>query len=185
MASAKQTGNGKWRARWRDDQGRTQGKSGFRLKSEALRFGNDQERTVALGTYIDQAAGKLTLATYAEGWMASRHLAAFPPGPEGLVLTYHDGRPVKRNRFGAMWRQTEGRADLDFRYHDLRHHFASALIAGGCSVKSVQKALGHASAKVTMDTYAHLWPDSDDLTRAAVQAALGKSVSVPVSTTVT
>jgi len=50
-------------------------------------------------------------------------------------------------------------------------------------VKSVQKALGHASAKVTMDTYAHLWPDSDDLTRAAVQAALGKSVSVPVSTT--
>jgi integrase len=81
-----------------------------------------------------------------------------------------------------MWRQTRGRAGLDFRYHDLRHHFASALIAGGCSVKVVQKALGHASAKVTLDTYAHLWPDSDDLTRAAVQAAwcaLGVSSAPP------
>jgi len=45
----------------------------------------------------------------------SDHLAAFPPGPEGIVLTYHDGRPIKRNRFGAMWRQTEHRAGLDFR----------------------------------------------------------------------
>ncbi len=64
------------------------------------------------------------------------------------------------------------RGGLDFRYHDLRHHFASALIAGGCSVKVVQKALGHSSATVTVDTYSHFWPDSDDLTRAAVQAAL-------------
>ena len=61
----------------------------------------------------------------------SGHLAVFPPGPDGLVVTYVDGRPVRRNRFGAMWRQTEARAGLDFRYHDLRHHFASALIAGG------------------------------------------------------
>jgi len=112
----------------------------------------------------------------------SDHLAAFPPGPDGLVVTYVDGRPVRRNRFGAMWRQTEARAGLDFRYHDLRHHFASALIAGGCSVKVVQKALGHASAKVTLDVYGHLWPNSDDLTRAAVQAAwcaLGVSSAPP------
>ncbi len=34
------------------------------------------------------------------------HLAAFRPGPDGLVVTYIDGRPVRRNRAGAMWRQT-------------------------------------------------------------------------------
>ena len=28
----------------------------------------------------------------------------------------------------------------------------------------------HASAKTTLDTYGHLWPDSDDSTRAAVAA---------------
>jgi integrase len=109
----------------------------------------------------------------------SAHLAAFPPGPDGLVVTYIDGRPVKRNRFGAMWRQSVARAQLErpYRFHDLRHHFASLLIAGGCSVKVVQKALGHSSAKQTLDVYAHLWPDSDDLTRQAVEAALGAAVS--------
>jgi len=103
---------------------------------------------------------------------------AFPVGPDGLVITYIDGPPVRRNRFGAMWRQSCARAGLEHRYHDLRHHFASALIAGGCSVKVVQKTLGHASAKVTLDTYGHMWPDSEDLTRRAIDAALG-SASAP------
>lgn len=36
----------------------------------------------------------------------------------------------------------------------------------------MQKHLGHASAKVTLDVYAHLWPDDEDRTRAALEAAL-------------
>lgn len=35
-----------------------------------------------------------------------------------------------------------------------------------------REALGHASARETLDTYGHLWPDSDDLTRQAVGSAL-------------
>lgn len=111
----------------------------------------------------------------------AEHARNFPVGPEGLFVTYGDGRPVRRNRFGAMWRQTVARAELSqaFRYHDLRHHFASALIAGGCSVKVVQKALGHASARETLDTYGHLWPDSEDLTRRAIDLALGAPAASP------
>jgi len=60
----------------------------------------------------------------------------------------------------------------DFRYHDLRHYFASLLIASGGDVKVVQARLRHASAKTTLDTYGHLWPDSDDSTRAAVEAVM-------------
>ena len=52
----------------------------------------------------------------------------------------------------------------NFRYHDLRHYLASLLIAGGCDVKVVQARVRHASAKRTLDTYGHLWPDSDDST---------------------
>jgi integrase len=44
-----------------------------------------------------------------------------------------------------------------FRYHDLRHYLASMLIASGADVKVVQARLRHASAKTTLDTYAHLW----------------------------
>lgn len=46
-----------------------------------------------------------------------------------------------------------------FRFHDLRHYFASLLIASGADVKTVQARLRHASAKTTLGTYGHLWPD--------------------------
>jgi integrase len=59
-----------------------------------------------------------------------------------------------------------------FRFHDLRHYFASLLIASGADVKVVQARLRHASAKTTLDTYGHLWPDSDESTRAAVETVL-------------
>jgi integrase len=59
-----------------------------------------------------------------------------------------------------------------FRYHDLRHYFASLLIASGADVKEVQARLRHASAKTTLDTYGHLWPDRDESTRAAIDAVL-------------
>lgn len=60
----------------------------------------------------------------------------------------------------------------DFRFHDLRHYLASMLIASGADVKVVQARLRHASAKTTLDTYAHLWPDSDESTRSAIDAVM-------------
>ena len=59
-----------------------------------------------------------------------------------------------------------------FRYHDLRHYFASLLIASGADPKTVQARLRHASAKTTLDTYGHIWPDRDESTRAAVDAVI-------------
>ncbi|GII55409.1 hypothetical protein Pth03_37980 [Planotetraspora thailandica] len=48
----------------------------------------------------------------------------------------------------------------------------SLLIASGADVKVVQARLRHASAKTTLDTYGHLWPDSDESTRAAIDAVI-------------
>ena len=59
-----------------------------------------------------------------------------------------------------------------FRFHDLRHYLASLLIASGADVKVVQARLRHASATTTLNTYAHLWPDADESTRAAVGVVL-------------
>jgi len=55
-------------------------------------------------------------------------------------------------------------------FHQLRHFYASVLIQHGESVKVVQERLGHHRAELTLDTYAHLWPESDESTRAAVDA---------------
>ncbi len=60
----------------------------------------------------------------------------------------------------------------DFRFHDLRHYFASLLIASGLDVKTVQHRLRHGSATTTLNTYSHLWPNRDEQTRAAVGAVL-------------
>lgn len=46
------------------------------------------------------------------------------------------------------------------------------MIRHGESVKVVQERLGHATAAETLDTYSHLWPDSEDRTRSAVVEAL-------------
>jgi integrase len=59
-----------------------------------------------------------------------------------------------------------------FRFHDLRHYLASLLIAAGADVKVVQMRLRHASATTTLNTYAHMWPDADESTRAAVDKVL-------------
>lgn len=63
--------------------------------------------------------------------------------------------------------------------HDLRRYYASLLIRHDESVKVVQARLGHASAQETLDTYSHLWPDSDDVTRQAVDKVLGSFVASP------
>ena len=59
----------------------------------------------------------------------------------------------------------------DFRSHDLTLYLAGMLIASGADVKVVQARLRHAS-KTTLDTYAHLWPDSDESTRSAIDAVM-------------
>ena len=102
------------------------------------------------------------------------HLATFPVGPDGLIFTNEIGKPLRRSAFGAMWRRATIAAGAEgVVFHSLRHYYASLLIRHGESVKTVQDRLGHASAVETLDTYSHLWPDSDDRTREAVDLVLG------------
>ena len=105
------------------------------------------------------------------------HLAAFPAGDgDALVFTAPDGLGIRRNRFSeGVWVPAVERAGLPkgTGFHALRHYYASLLIRHGESVKVVQARLGHASASETLDTYSHLWPDSEDRTRLAVDSVLG------------
>jgi integrase len=106
-------------------------------------------------------------------------LAAFPAGSDGFVFTTETGKPIRRTAFSAqVWRPAARAAALppSETFHGLRHHYASLLIRHGESVKTVQARLGHASASETLDTYSHLWPDSDDRTREAVDEAWRNAV---------
>lgn len=103
------------------------------------------------------------------------HIARYGVAEDGLLFTLQ-GEPITRSRFGHAFAAARDAATLTAAtgtgVHALRHYYASLLIRHGESVKVVQARLGHRSATETLDTYSHLWPDSDDLTRAAVDDVL-------------
>jgi integrase len=107
------------------------------------------------------------------------HLALFPSGADGLIFTTPAGTAIPRSRVSDFWRPAvaEVGAPAGTGFHALRHFYASLLIRHGESVKTVQSRLGHASASETLDTYSHLWPDSEDRTRSAVDEVLGSVAS--------
>ena len=100
------------------------------------------------------------------------HLARYRPSRYGLVFTSRTGNPLRRNTLGSIRARPVAGLPEWATLHDLRHVYASLLIAKGCSVKAVQRRLGHQSAMETLDTYGHLWPDSDDETGNAVDLVL-------------
>lgn len=55
--------------------------------------------------------------------------------------------------------------------HDLRHTAASLAVSAGANVKAVQRMLGHASAAMTLDTYADLFDDDLDAVAVALDRA--------------
>ncbi len=107
----------------------------------------------------------------------SAHVARF--SADGYVLVNEWGDQLSpRTLQRAMRSARETVLDLppNVRFHDLRHYLASMLIASGADVKVVQARLRHASAKTTLDTYAHLWPDSDESTRMAIDAVMQERI---------
>jgi len=107
--------------------------------------------------------------------LALRLSAQVRDWPGQALLTGRDGAQLSTWALERAMRTARAKVEglpKGFRYHDLRHYFASLLIASGCDVKTVQARLRHASAKTTLDTYGHLWPDRDESTRAAADAVI-------------
>ena len=78
----------------------------------------------------------------------------------GLVFCGTDGEPIDPDNFAHRdWAGVLRRAGLRrIRFHDLRHTYASLLIAQGAHPKYIQAQLGHASIQTTLDRYGHLTP---------------------------
>ncbi len=68
--------------------------------------------------------------------------------------------PADKHILEFVKAQADFKAPL-FSPHMLRHVYASLQIEQGVKPKQLQKMIGHATLKMTLDTYGHLWPDED------------------------
>ncbi|WP_254678835.1 tyrosine-type recombinase/integrase [Arthrobacter sp. 24S4-2] len=124
-----------------------------------------KKRSVPFPAFLADALADPALADQ----MAGKH-------PDDLLFPGADGKYMKR---GGTSQTSRGwfvyplrRAGLErMTVHDLRHTAASLAISAGANVKSVQAMLGHASATMTLDTYADLFPDDLDAVAVALDAA--------------
>ncbi len=91
------------------------------------------------------------------------HLAC-PNGELGLVFPNSEGLHLDANNMlKRRFKPALRRAGIEeIRFHDLRHTYASLLLANGAPMKYVQSQLGHASITMTMDLYTHLLPEVND-----------------------
>ena len=92
----------------------------------------------------------------------------------GLVFTTGKGTPfhpdsLTKRSFEPLMK----RAGLpQIRFHDLRHTFATILLAKGTHPKVVQEMLGHANISQTVDTYSHMLPDMRSQAATAMEDVL-------------
>lgn len=103
---------------------------------------------------------------------------AHPPVPAGgrWLAVHHRERPdLHHAYYGAQLFKDAVKAvpgvPVSTTTHDLRHHYASVLLAAGRSVIEVAERLGHENATLVLTTYGHLIHGQDDRTRQAIDDA--------------
>ncbi|HET9773138.1 MAG TPA: tyrosine-type recombinase/integrase [Acidimicrobiia bacterium] len=96
--------------------------------------------------------------------MLAEHLAASGrPGPDDLVFTAPAGGPLRvanfRLRVWAPAVEVAGLGDLTF--HGLRHAAASFMVGAGEHPRVIQHRLGHSTARLSLELYAHVSEAAD------------------------
>lgn len=142
-------------------------------------------RTVRIDSQVDDEGRRVELKTRGSrrtlplpqlvADALAAHLADNPPGRDGLIFHTRLGTPYPHMVYGYRWfKAALAAAGLPpaVTPHDLRHFYASALLAAGEDVATVAGRLGHLNATLVLTTYGHMMPGREDRTRRAIDEAL-------------
>ncbi|WP_419877755.1 tyrosine-type recombinase/integrase [Brevibacillus centrosporus] len=87
----------------------------------------------------------------------------YKPTKDNIVFHQHDGRWLRTNVVREYFKEVCKRVNLPvLSPHALRHTHAVHLLEAGANIKYVSERLGHASVKVTADTYLHVTKKIED-----------------------
>ncbi len=117
----------------------------FRKTVTVFRSKNGERRTIPVNqTVFDLLKGK----------------ARVRPLKTNLVFPSEALTPIEGGHLRRAFRAALKAGEVaDFRFHDLRHTFATRLVQAGIDLYKVQRLLGHKSGLMTQ-RYAHHWPES-------------------------
>ena len=87
-----------------------------------------------------------------------RLLLGKPLTHNDLCFAHPDGSPLDPPTVTHHFLKIARRTGLKARLHDLRHTYASIMLAAGVNIKAISQALGHANVSITLNIYSHLLP---------------------------
>ena len=141
-------------------------------------------RTVALPPFVVDA---LRRQKSEQG--ARRLLLGLGRDEETYVFDRADASPWNPDLFGWRFADLVRRHKLPkIRLHDLRHSYATFMLAAGVDLKSISTSLGHSTIAVTANTYAHvsdsLQQQNADRLDVALRSVVGGALTGPFETSV-
>ena len=125
----------------------------------------------------DLSRRRVALSTVAiEALKRRRATASREDHGSELVFPSERGHVLRKSNFLRKdWAPIRTAASLpSVRFHDLRHTAASLLLIEGVHPKVVSEMLGHASVRLTLDTYSHLIPTLQAGAAEAFDRVLGR-----------
>lgn len=129
MASISKEANGKWRARYRDPQGRSRSRN-FSRKVDAEHFLVSVDHSKLVGSYVDRAAGRTKFEQWVEEWRTGVvHLA-----PSTLAV---QDRYTQKHVLPAFTGVSLAQID-----HSMVRSWVADLTASGLAPASVRQAAG-------------------------------------------
>jgi integrase len=128
------------------------------------------ERSTRAGGFAKTKSGRKRVVhlTVVAAEVAAEQLSSRDGGPHDLVFPSPAGALWRKDNFMArVFRPAVRRAELDgLTFHDLRHTYASLMVAAGTSPHVIAEQLGHRDARLVLQRYGRLYPG------ASRQAAL-------------
>ena len=93
------------------------------------------------------------------------------------LLFSKQGGPLHHSTFNTMaWTPARNAAGMPIGgLHQLRHYYASVLLAGGVDLKALSEYLGHHDPAITLRIYAHLMPSAEGRALRAIEAAFAEA----------